>query len=727
MESNLENLEISLDKNQEIVYLNEKEKLNSKTIKEKIDDIDETKKEFSLQSSLEDDCNDSVLTLNKDYDNESSQLGLSSEEELECNNEDNKTHVNVESASVDNVNVENELADNPKYKEPESIDEEYNQLSSECNNGVNANEDLDKTLSNLTLNTSNNTNYVVNHHGEKKEISLKIDTSIVEQQNKMQSINSASSTGSKFSNFVPNFTSLFNTTKNIRSFSSMYFNKVNRISNAEVLDSPTTTTAENGDEEVAFLLARLEEQNNLLQNDPKNSNFESLKANFQAIKNKEKDSDLDWDFWGKVMVDYEGVARKQTSLLTKKIRQGIPDSLRGTLWQLISKSKNQELEQTYAELLKENTTYEKIIRRDLSRTFPDHEYFKDSEGQGQESLFNVMKVYSLYDRSLGYCQGLSFIVGPLLLNMPDEEAFCVLVRLMEGYDMRGLYTPNMEGLQLRLYQFDQLLQDILPKVARHLDNEGIRSTMYASQWFMTLFAYKFPLELVFRILDVLFAEGYESIFRIAFALLKKNQDFILEFEFEALIDFLKNGLFDIYDDDISELIKDASDIKISKRRFDKLANHFIQMTKEFDDNNQKIEFLKKENRELTTEIQKLHLAVESLSNENSILKNEVEDCRFEEAANKTLIDALQKQVEESEKLVAHTIRESRKQAEEEVRIQMDVLINKNIDNTRKNQELEDRVAELEQLLVDIKIKYAESEIEKENYQRKWENLKRFIE
>jgi len=57
--------------------------------------------------------------------------------------------------------------------------------------------------------------------------------------------------------------------------------------------------------------------------------------------------------------------------------------------------------------------------------------------------------------------------------MPDEEAFCVLVRLMEGYDMRGLYTPNMEGLQLRLYQFDQLLNDILPKVSRHLEHVNI--------------------------------------------------------------------------------------------------------------------------------------------------------------------------------------------------------------------------------------------------------------
>jgi len=75
-------------------------------------------------------------------------------------------------------------------------------------------------------------------------------------------------------------------------------NRLSSIPSNEVLDSPTHSpthsTIDYGDEEVNYLLARLEEQNNLLQNDPKNSNFETLKANFQAIKNKEKDSDLDW-------------------------------------------------------------------------------------------------------------------------------------------------------------------------------------------------------------------------------------------------------------------------------------------------------------------------------------------------------------------------------------------------------------------------------------------------
>ena len=66
--------------------------------------------------------------------------------------------------------------------------------------------------------------------------------------------------------------------------------------------------------------------------------------------------------------------------------------------------------------------------------------------------------------------------------MPDEEAFCLLIKMMQGYDMRGLYTPKMEGLRLRLYQFDKLMEEQLPSVWKHFESEGIRSSMYASQW-----------------------------------------------------------------------------------------------------------------------------------------------------------------------------------------------------------------------------------------------------
>ena len=72
-------------------------------------------------------------------------------------------------------------------------------------------------------------------------------------------------------------------------------------------------------------------------------------------------------------------------------------------------------------------------------------------------------------------------------QMPDEEAFCVLVRLMKSYDLRSHYTPNMPGLQLRLFQFDRLVEELVPSVFLHLLRQGVKSSMYASQWFLTLF------------------------------------------------------------------------------------------------------------------------------------------------------------------------------------------------------------------------------------------------
>ena len=38
--------------------------------------------------------------------------------------------------------------------------------------------------------------------------------------------------------------------------------------------------------------------------------------------------------------------------------------------------------------------------------------------------------------------------------------------------------------------------------------------MYASQWFLTLFSAKFPLFLVFRVLDVFLLQGVDIIFQV---------------------------------------------------------------------------------------------------------------------------------------------------------------------------------------------------------------------
>lgn len=42
--------------------------------------------------------------------------------------------------------------------------------------------------------------------------------------------------------------------------------------------------------------------------------------------------------------------------------------------------------------------------------------------------------------------------------MPEEEAFCVFVRLMQEYRLRELFKPSMAELGLCIYQFEYMLQ-----------------------------------------------------------------------------------------------------------------------------------------------------------------------------------------------------------------------------------------------------------------------------
>jgi len=97
--------------------------------------------------------------------------------------------------------------------------------------------------------------------------------------------------------------------------------------------------------------------------------------------------------------------------------KGIPHHFRGVVWPLLCGANDSPAKSQYAEYIKATSACEKVIRRDIARTYPEHDFFKEKDGLGQESLFNVMKAYSLHDREVGYCQGSAFIVGILLMQV----------------------------------------------------------------------------------------------------------------------------------------------------------------------------------------------------------------------------------------------------------------------------------------------------------------------
>lgn len=72
---------------------------------------------------------------------------------------------------------------------------------------------------------------------------------------------------------------------------------------------------------------------------------------------------------------------------------------------------------------------------------------------------------------VGYCQGMAFIAGILLMYVPEEPAFRLLARLMseQAVNMRQLFLPGLAGLKQALRMFEWLLSRIMPGLRLHLE------------------------------------------------------------------------------------------------------------------------------------------------------------------------------------------------------------------------------------------------------------------
>ena len=115
-------------------------------------------------------------------------------------------------------------------------------------------------------------------------------------------------------------------------------------------------------------------------------------------------SGTELDHWSQVLKDWD----KDNPLVYPKqlpglVKRGIPEALRGEVWQRLTGASMQmdKTVETYRILTTQESPDEKVILRDIHRTFPAHEFFKEAGGVGQESLYRISKAYSVYDSEIG--------------------------------------------------------------------------------------------------------------------------------------------------------------------------------------------------------------------------------------------------------------------------------------------------------------------------------------
>lgn len=171
-----------------------------------------------------------------------------------------------------------------------------------------------------------------------------------------------------------------------------------------------------------ILLGRMERENARLQARHNEHELKKIKLDYDEIIACDKQAAERWEMF---IADKELI---DPNVLLQAIKTGVPRSKRGEIWlyladQFTMNAPPVDTKQfpnfntPYKVLLKSLTEHQHAIFIDLGRTFPNHSYYKTALGIGQLSLFNILKAYSILDPELGYCQGLGFICGVLLLHV----------------------------------------------------------------------------------------------------------------------------------------------------------------------------------------------------------------------------------------------------------------------------------------------------------------------
>lgn len=211
---------------------------------------------------------------------------------------------------------------------------------------------------------------------------------------------------------------------------------------------------------------------------------------------------------------------------------GVPDEFRPDVWRRLCEDVHGVImvENEYETLVDmhagEVTVATADIDRDVDRTFPSNLAFMST---CREELRRVLTALSFKFPHIGYCQGMNFVCGMLLLLLEEEDAFWVMVTILTVLTPT-YYSGNLAGNMADQMVLEGLLREHLPACNEALQSNEVTLDMVATQWLLSLFVNALPTETVLRVWDIFFFDGREALMRVALAMFLQARDELVHAE-----------------------------------------------------------------------------------------------------------------------------------------------------------------------------------------------------
>lgn len=181
------------------------------------------------------------------------------------------------------------------------------------------------------------------------------------------------------------------------------------------------------------------------------------------------------------------------------------------------------------------------IEKDVVRTDRGLEFYAGDDNPNVMVLRDILVTYSFYNFDLGYCQGMSDFLSPILYVVGDEsESFWCFASLMEH--MAPNFHRDQNGMHSQLLALSKLVQLLDFPLHTYLKEADCLNFFFCFRWLLIQFKREFAYEDVIRLWEALWTNHLTEHLHlyICVALLKLHKKKIIEEEmdFDTLLKFI---------------------------------------------------------------------------------------------------------------------------------------------------------------------------------------------
>ena len=189
-------------------------------------------------------------------------------------------------------------------------------------------------------------------------------------------------------------------------------------------------------------------------------------------------------------------------------------------------------------LFKNNET----IDKDVSRTI-----FLTENLENQQKLKNILRTLNLFNTSIGYYQGMSYITAFILqiLNNDEEKTFYFMLSLETETKYKELFMDNLKLLNTNFKVLEKIFEIGLPEVYYHLLKNRIMANYYSPSWFLTIFSCVSPIfeinnipQFSLMVFEKFILDGWEAVFNAGFTSIQYYYRELLRVHEDSIMNYL---------------------------------------------------------------------------------------------------------------------------------------------------------------------------------------------